>query len=113
MIVLLVPLIITILVLSFFRLAKKYNRDTISYGTLGVLVYFICFMIAEVVSNIYLTFLQKKGIINKLDSLGLFNLSTLAIGIFLSRLWYKYLQKKWEKEKIIISDPDILDDEIM
>ena len=85
------PIIIIILVILFYRLAKKYDKEPIAYGLLGAGVYFVCFFIAEVTSNAYLTLLENHGVIDKRKYLGRLYLSTLVIGIYLSRRWYKYL----------------------
>ena len=107
------PIIIIILVILFYRLAKKYGKESIRYRLLGIVVFIVCFFIAEIVSIQYLTLLESHGIIDKRKYLGRLYLSTLTIGIYLSRRWYKYLENKWQKEEIIFSDPDILDDEML
>jgi len=110
--IIVIPSVIAILIIAFSKLAKEHNRNS-WYGSVGILVFLVCFFIAKFISERLLTLLLDQEIIEESTHLGWLTLSILVIGITLCRFCYKMIEKNWIKNKVIISNPDILDDEMM
>jgi len=106
--------IIVILIFAFYQLAKKYDKSP-WYGALGILVFFICFLVSEFISIKLINFLVRQEVIERSTSLSWYIsfLTVLVVGIIFCREAYNFVEKKWKKEKPKSSNRDILDDEML
>lgn len=80
----------------FYELAFEYEKNKWKYAILGVVVYYATAILSGLLFGVIYVFLDKS--LEKDDEL-LISVLSVPFGILACYLFYKYLAKKWEKDK--------------
>lgn len=95
----------------FYRLALDYDKNEWLYGFLGILSFFIG---SNVAAFFLVLFLTLFGIIDftQYDE-NVLGLIGVPFGILTCWLYYKNLNKRWERGTVVNSNADVLDDDFL
>ncbi|WP_194767223.1 hypothetical protein [Tamlana sp. I1] len=86
----------------FYKLAEDYNKSKWGFAVLGIITYYGGIVLFSFITGIVME-LVSPGLIERFNDT-LLGFAMLPFGILSCYLFYKYLEKKWYKNKPNVND---------
>jgi len=97
--------------IPFYRLASYYGKSKIGYGLLGILVFFLSYIIVDLANILFIsTFYDVGDELNYSINRREVEIIGFGLGLISCVFLYRHLNQKWKKEGPVKRDQeDILD----
>ncbi|MBL55876.1 MAG: hypothetical protein CMP61_01685 [Flavobacteriales bacterium] len=91
----------------FYQLAEQHNKSKWGFAILGIVVYYSSIIIFSFLLGIVMEIISP-GFFDSFNEI-LLGIMFIPFGILSCYLFYKFLDKKWKKNKFNVQGNDLID----